>query len=195
MRNPFPDISALEQNMDELLDLSEITYGYYGLTEVYGAHLLEACIATLWLHNHRTHHKFTITGAFPRTFKIVYPEEKKTTQLANSWKDKKLATEKGAECIGILLALKLTKYEVIERAVQTTGIDFWIGNPDEGLLFQKKARLEVSGIFEGNDADIDSRFNNKIRQTEQSNDSLLPAYISVTEFSAPRSKFGKNERP
>lgn len=178
--------------MEELLDLQEIAKGHYGLTKTCGAHLLEGCIATLWLHNHASELEMAIKGN-ERKFKLKFPEEIKTVQLANSWKDKDVATEHGAACIGILLALKLTDLEVIERAVKPTGIDYWIGNPKHGILFQKKARLEVSGIFEGNDADIEARYKRKCKQTDQSDDSLLPAYVSVTEFSKPVSKFGQKK--
>jgi hypothetical protein len=176
--------------MEELLDLQEIANGYYGLTKICGGYLLEACIATLWLHNHESELEMAIKGN-ERTFKLKFPEEKKTLQLANSWKDREVATEHGAACIGILLALKITKLEVIERAVKRTGVDYWIGNNQNGVLFQKKSRLEVSGIFEGNDADIETRYKRKCKQTSQSDDSLLPAYVSITEFSKPISKFGR----
>jgi hypothetical protein len=180
--------------MDELLDLQEIAQGYYGLTEICGSHLLEGCIAALWQHDHSNNLKLTLTGSISKTFELKYPEEKKTSQLANSWKDRDDATEYGAACIGILLAQKLTQFEVIERAVKKTGIDYWIGNSEDGILFQKKARLEVSGIFRGNDADIDARYSKKSHQTDPSDNTMLPAYISITEFSKPRSKFGQKQK-
>lgn len=175
--------------MEDILDLQEITRGYCGLTEIGGAHMLEGCIAVLWLHDHKNYVEMALLGDSSKKYKLKYPEEKKTQQLLNSWRDKKRAIEKGAECIGILLALKLTSYEVVEQAVAYEGVDYWIGTSNSGILFQRKARLELSGIFEGSSADQETRFNIKIRQTDQSDNSGLPAYVCITEFSKPVSKF------
>ncbi len=57
------------------------------------------------------------------------------------------------------------------------------------MLFQKKARLEVSGILQGDDMAMMNRFNAKVIQTEQSDDTVLPAYISIIEFSRPKAIF------
>ena len=54
-------------------------------------------------------------------------------------------------------------------------------------LFTPKARLEVSGIMHENDSNTaEKRFRQKANQTSQSDDTRLPAYISVVEFSAPK---------
>jgi hypothetical protein len=176
--------------MEEILNLQEITRGYAGLTEISGAHLLEGCIAALWLHDHPSNLRFYLTGPVTKTYTLVYPEHLKTERLANTWKDQRYATEQGAACIGILLALKLTNNEVIERAVRKTGIDYWIGKSGDGILFFKKARLEVSGIHKGNNSRINARFLMKCKQTRQSENCTLCAYVSVMEFSKPVAKFG-----
>ena len=57
-------------------------------------------------------------------------------------------------------------------------------------LFTPKARLEVSGIMretDGNTAEL--RYRQKTAQTAKSDDMLLPAYISVVEFSTPKAIF------
>jgi hypothetical protein len=52
------------------------------------------------------------------------------------------------------------------------------------LIFQDKARLEVSGILEGSDSLIRSRVRQKKDQTKVS-DGQLPAYVIVVEYSKP----------
>jgi len=57
-------------------------------------------------------------------------------------------------------------------------------------LFTPKARLEVSGIMheaDGNTAE--KRFRQKAEQTSKSDDTRLPAYVSIVEFSTPKAIF------
>ncbi len=111
-------------------------------------------------------------------------------QLQRTYADQQEATEHAAECMAIMLALKLTKYTVVERSVKGTGIDYWLGEPDD-ILFQSKARLEVSGTFDGDEKELEKRFNSKCKQTKRSDGTALPAYVSVTAFKIPQSKFAK----
>ena len=71
-----------------------------------------------------------------------------------------------------------------------TGFDYWLGDKDS-VLFQKKARLEVSGILKGDDTAISRRYTSKVEQTHKSDELQLPAYISVIEFSRPKALFNK----
>ena len=177
--------------MLELLDLEEITKGFPGLTKEWGDVLMQGCIAALWFNEHSSELEFVITGTDFRKFRLKYPEYRKTQQLADTWADTIEATVNGAACIGILLALKLENLQVVKRAARFSGVDYWIGKADDGVLFQKKARLEVSGIFRGTNSEIESRYREKCEQTKQSDASMLPAYVAITEFSKPIAKFGK----
>ena len=51
----------------------------------------------------------------------------------------------------------------------------------------QKARLAVSGIMLGNT--LATRFEQKSVQTDRSDATRLPAYVSVVEFSTPKAKF------
>jgi len=177
--------------IEELLDLEEITRGFPGLTRAWGDVLMEGCIAALWFNKHSSELEIVITGKDDRRFRLKFPEERKTQQLADSWADTNEATVNGAACIGILLALKLENLQVVKRAARFSGVDYWIGKADDGRLFQNKARLEVSGIFQGTNSEIERRYREKCDQTKQSDDSMLPAYVAITEFSQPVAKFGK----
>ncbi|MBW4623103.1 MAG: hypothetical protein KME17_27560 [Cyanosarcina radialis HA8281-LM2] len=55
------------------------------------------------------------------------------------------------------------------------------------LPFQRMARLEVSGIRQGNRSQINARVKQKTKQTRASDAQGLPAYIIVVEFSRPMS--------
>ena len=57
----------------------------------------------------------------------------------------------------------------------------------------RSARLEVSGIFQGGERPLEARFKKKVKQTNQSDSTRIPAYISIIEFSTPIAKFAKKE--
>jgi hypothetical protein len=96
------------------------------------------------------------------------------------------ATERGASAIAFLLMLQLTDYTVIERSRKGTGFDYWLGHKDD-MIFQRAARLEISGILSGTAQTVDTRVAQKKKQTRRS-DGALPAYIVVVEFGAPTAK-------
>jgi hypothetical protein len=110
-------------------------------------------------------------------------------QMDRSWKDQQVATEHGAICLGVLIAMDNTPYTIIERSTKTTGVDYWLG-VEENSMWQRKARLEVSGIFTGANK-VNPRFRTKIKQTKQSDNTGLPVYICVVEFGTPLAKFGE----
>lgn len=94
------------------------------------------------------------------------------------------ATEWGAAAVAILLVNRATPYRVVEAAVVGTGIDFWLSE-NSALTLQRQARLEVSGIRNGNDAAVTRRVREKLNQTTQSDHSQTTAYVIVVEFSRP----------
>lgn len=110
------------------------------------------------------------------------------SQKERTYADMQYTVEHGAVCLSVMLSMFLTPYTVIERSRKGTGFDYWLGNEDS-VLFQKSARLEVSGILKGNDNEINRRYAAKIKQTRRSDDLQLPAYISVIEFSNPKALF------
>jgi hypothetical protein len=98
-------------------------------------------------------------------------------------------TEYGAYGVGIIVALLLTGKSLVERSARTTGVDYWLSNrTNEEGSFQRAARLEVSGILNGDEASIMVRVKGKLLQTERSDDSGLPAYVAVIEFSRPEAR-------
>jgi hypothetical protein len=111
--------------------------------------------------------------------------------------DEEVATEYGAYGIAALVMPYLTNLTVIERSVKGKGFgfDFWLGSvaslpggfADPQQLFQRRARLDVSGIRNGSETALQSRVNIKLKQITPS-DRVAPGYVSVVEFSTPRSR-------
>jgi hypothetical protein len=92
--------------------------------------------------------------------------------------------------IAALIMPRLTNLTIIERSVKGRGFgfDFWLGSIDDmGTLFQRKARLEVSGIRKGSETLIQSRVNMKLKQISPSN-TVAPGYIAVVEFGTPQAR-------
>jgi len=105
-------------------------------------------------------------------------------QIKRSWNDDREATEFGACCLAILLTLNLTEFTIIERSYIGTGFDYYLGYKNI-IPFENAAKLEISGIQEGSIRQIKRRFKEKIKQTEKFNNTKLPVYISIIEFSEP----------
>jgi hypothetical protein len=79
--------------------------------------------------------------------------------------------------------MEFTDYVVIEQAYQGGGFDYWLGRDDDAL-FQGAARLEVSGTCSGR-YEANSRKNKKLKQTDPSDASGLPAFVVVVDFKTP----------
>lgn len=100
------------------------------------------------------------------------------------------ATELGAEGMAAIFVNELTPYQIILRSAKRTGIDYWLGNRNNGkLLFQRSARLEISGLIGGSDSEFKKRIKTKKNQTKQSVNTKLPAYVAITDFGQPRIAF------
>jgi hypothetical protein len=171
------------------IDIREIVQGLPGLTPASGQHLYEACVVCLTRQNHNpTETSFGVYGDNKINYNLIW-ENIFDEQLDRTWADQFYATEHGAVCLAILLALKLTNYTIIERSARKNGFDYWLGEKGD-FLFQKMARLEISGIFTGSETDVNARYKVKIRQTNQSDSLNIPAYIGIVEFSHPFANFG-----
>ena len=112
------------------------------------------------------------------------------------YKEPKKFTEKGAEAISFLLCHKLTDFGILEEAMIGTGIDYWLAYETNHANYSKNslmdARLEISGILkETSQNTMVSRIQVKKLQTHRSNNTSLPDYVSIIEFSIPKAYFGK----
>jgi hypothetical protein len=113
-----------------------------------------------------------------------------TRHLIGATQDEERTTEWGAMGIALLLARELTEYPYICTRRKGDGIDFCLSKSENVFIYD--ARLEVSGIRKGSLTNtLEKRLLVKKKQTERSDTSNKPAFISITEFSEPKSLFVK----
>jgi hypothetical protein len=146
----------------------------------------QAAAVCLHLHEHQSGVELAIGGDYSQVVRVEW-KHRIDEAVLGYWKDLTEAVEQGAVGIAILLAKHLEGYTIVERAVKGSGIDWWLGKSDDPL-FQKKARLEVSGMMSATKPQISSRVRLKIEQSRRSDDSKLTAYVIVVEFSAPQAQ-------
>ncbi|PZO58536.1 MAG: hypothetical protein DCF15_05370 [Phormidesmis priestleyi] len=156
-----------------------------GWSLTFGAACADAAAVCLDDQEHRKQVSLQIDGQHTLEVQLHWNAIDDTIRRFNA--DQEVATEYGAYGIAALVMPYLTNLTIIERSVKGKGFgfDFWLGSiEDVGTLFQRKARLEVSGIRQGSRAMIQSRVNTKLRQISPS-DAIAPGYVSVIEFSTP----------
>ena len=177
-----------------MLDLNELNNGLLAITPYFGRALAEAAGVCLESQGHSQGVQIRILGYDNCNYELTWPDV--TEQVNRTWNDSQEATEYGATAIAVLLAKKEIGYLVIERARKGTGIDYWLGEETDSPLFQRKARLEISGILkvQGNDNAVKravaARVNEKLRQANRSSGSL-PIYVIVVEFGTPIAEIQK----
>lgn len=122
-----------------------------------------------------------VNGNYSETILIVREILNDSARRFNA--DMQRSTEFGAYAISSLVVPELTGLTVIEASKKGTGFDFWLGAiNDTGPLFQRKARLEVSGILKGSQLALNSRVKQKTNQISPTDDTPYPGYISVVKF-------------
>ncbi|BAZ10786.1 hypothetical protein NIES4071_26100 [Calothrix sp. NIES-4071] len=159
-----------------------------GWSLTFGATCYDAAAVCLDDQNHPYRVPFQIDGIQETTVELQWNSIDDTVRRFNA--DQEVATEYGAYGIAALLMPYLTGLTIIERSIKGKGFgfDFWLGsidNPD--TLFQRKARLEVSGIRNGSDSIVQSRVKMKLEQISPS-DTLSPGYVCIVEFGTPRTR-------
>lgn len=178
----------------ETLNISELNNGLPTITSSYGQEMAEAAAFCL---QKNFHHSEECILTCIRTikndssdFQLIWDEL--DPRVENTYADLEEATEHGAMGLAMLLSTKLTKHKTVKRSMKGFGFDYWIGDQN-GDMFQEKARLEVSGIFQGNDTLFKSRIKQKFKQTDISDDRGFDCFVSVIEFSKPIASFLSKE--
>ena len=106
-----------------------------------------------------------------------------TAKILSTYRDENRVTDHGAMCIALLLASKLTEFDDIETSQKGDGVDFWFSKGED---IDMSARLEVSGIRKENGTNtVKNRLRIKFSQTAQSDNSNIPVFVSIIEFSKP----------
>lgn len=178
-----------------LADLSQEKSERPGLSLTFGTSCAEAAAVCLEDQGHQKQVMLQIDGMRACTIDLEWDAVDDTMRRFNA--DQEVATEYGAYGIAALIMPHLTNLTIIERSVKGKGFgfDFWLGDTDNGEgVFQRKARLEVSGIRQGNEATIRSRAKIKLKQISPS-DAVAPGYVSVIEFGTPKTRIVEKCRP
>jgi hypothetical protein len=102
------------------------------------------------------------------------------------------AQEHGAYAISVSLLAIYEGFTDVEQSAKTSGVDYYVGH-DDGLMFQRKARLEVSSLLTGTSAEIRRRVREKLKQTERSAHSNSAAFVAVVEYSRPLTHLVEHE--
>jgi hypothetical protein len=166
--------------------------GALGISAAYGSFLAEAASYCLHLRKHSNPVRLLLTGNYSSSG--VFQWDNTAGGLSRTYADLQEGTEYGACAIAIVVAVHLIGIAHVERSAKGTGIDYWLGQGNEETgIFQRAARLEVSGIFEGSESKISARLKKKLSQTARSDRTLLPAYIAIVEFGSPETRLVKND--
>jgi len=152
------------------------------ITPAFGEYLAQAGAVCLESQGHSQGKLLSVFGKHQGTFPLTWPPI--TDQMLRCLNDPEEATAHGAVGIAVLLTKKIIGYSVVERSRKGTGFDYWLGESNNDL-FQSMARLEVLGIRKGDKASVKCRAKQKLRQTELSDVTSLPAHIVVVEFGQP----------
>ena len=164
--------------------------GNRALTSQLGGAMAQAGAVCLEHEGHIPGTRLTVRGTIQASHALNWAEV--TGQARRTWADLREATEKGAEGVAILLIRRETGYVAIERAAIGTHIDRWLGYESDAPYFQRKARLEVSGILRGSDGDVRRWVREKMDRLGLTSH-RLPAYVVVVEFSGPLAEAVSNE--
>ena len=170
------------------LILSELeTIQHHFLTSAAGVNFGHAASVCFESQGHALQIDMMGEGSYCKTYLVKRYDV--TDQMKRTWGDEEYTTEQGAYGVAFLIASKEVGAKAIEKARKKTGIDYWLGI-EENFLFQNKFRLEVSGIRNGTDQQLATRFDRKMVQSERSDSTKLPALIIIIEFGKPKVKTG-----
>ena len=160
-----------------------------GITKPLAGSCYEAILICLEHHNHQSGVKCDLNNLDEKIYTLEITWTGQTSeQTRRAWGEPRNAVEDGAVGVAYLTVPQFTEYSVIERANIGNGLDYWLGYKEDVARsqFLPKARLEVSGILEQRySSAIQQRVKEKLEQTKRSDNTELPAYVVVAEFSRP----------
>jgi hypothetical protein len=153
-----------------------------GLSEPCAGYLEEAARVCLASRGHGGGARLQVFGDHDIVMPISYDLPDPTSN-ANHANDNR-PTEDGPCCIALLLCCLLKGHGLVPKAMRAEGVAYWVGEAEEGRPFNRKARLEASGIRHGTRHDVRARLDGKIRTTAKS-DGVYGVALAVVEFSQP----------
>ncbi|NDW11170.1 hypothetical protein [Dysgonomonas sp. 520] len=176
--------------MSELLNVTDIKEGLPGISKSSCAHYYEAFMVCMHRCQHKIGTELGLSGDAENAFSLHWVDYF-DDQIDRTWQDQIYCTDHAAVCLSALLVKRCTEYTIIQRARIGTGVDYWLGKEDD-VPFQNSARLEISGIFKESATNTaDKRLKMKKKQTQASDSTSLPIYVSIVEFSNPKAILAK----
>lgn len=177
------------------MNLASLMEGIPALTPALGGTLAEAAAVCFANQGHDETCLLQVQWeAEQRPFTLHRPLVSET--MLRSYRDMQETTELGACGVAVLVVREIIGYTVVERSVKGTGFDYWLGtvnsSPSGLEPFERKARLEVSGILQGGTKIAEARIREKIFQTRRSAGDY-PAYLVVVEFGTPMARMEQDE--
>src|SRR5574344_993982 len=173
-------------NTEEEINLLKIKSGFPGLTKAMGNYFYEACSVTMHRAGHAESVIMNLSGDNKKNINLLW-KDIFDEQLDRAYKEDSSLIDASASCLACLIALHETDYTIVERGYKGSGFDYYLGYKNAKQFFAGVARLEISGIKTENEGNsLEKRFKEKLIQTSQSDNTDLPAYVSVVEFSKPR---------
>jgi len=172
------------------LNLSDLEKKILGISRARSAMMVETACVCLEDQKHSSGVAMKVDGDFDAAFTLSWNAA--SDAMRRAWADSQEATEEGACGIAALIIPELTEYKIVERARKGPHFDYWLGpkEGDPGILFQNKARLEISGIRCGQEKEIKARVKQKKKQVRLST-VPLPGFAAIVEFSQPLSRLVK----
>jgi hypothetical protein len=130
--------------------------------------------------------ELVVDGDFLKKYSLLWD----TPESKRGWREPKDLAHYGALAIAFHIATSLTEYQVVDQARSDGGgFDYYLcfkeGDPRYNPDNFMNARLEISGINNGDFKALTKRVREKLEQTNPSDSWNIPAYVIVTEFSKP----------
>lgn len=168
--------------------------GLPALTTSAGRYLAESAAVCLHHNGLGVETRLGVAGILETEFLLRWPEVNR--QMLDTYHDLQDATENGAYGVAILLVRELAGLTVIQRSRKGTGVDYWLGDDADlgdhaSLVFERQARLEVSGILKGSPSDVKARLARKRKQVRRS--AGLSVFIVIVEFGTPSARVEKSD--
>lgn len=167
-----------------MLALEDLKKGMPAISAATCWFMAEAGAVCLHQNNHQCPVNLCVDGEYDLQYKLHWPDV--TQEALSSHNDPDVAAEYGACGVAMLLIPRISEYTAIERSRKGTGFDYWLRMKDD-VLFQSKARLEVSGIFSGDEKALTSRCKIKLKQCAKTNEHI-PGYVVVVNFGSPKAR-------